>query len=132
MPPKLTSTLAALGAENDPDLLVEAMRVIGGSWSELPQVRRSAETTTDVSDMTASALQTCLAAALDDFRSTVVAAWPADRVAARVSAEKLITAIDDLWYPAMDDLVVISAAGDHTTVLVLDHEEQLTITRLPR
>ncbi|MEU2236937.1 hypothetical protein [Streptomyces vietnamensis] len=130
MPPKLTSTLATLGTENDPELLEEALRVIGGSWAELPRVRLSAETTIDVSEMAESALQVCLATFLGDPRSPLIVTWPADRVAARLTSEKLISAIDDLWYPAMDDLVVISTAGDHVTVLVLDHEEELTVTRL--
>ncbi|MFI8910920.1 hypothetical protein ACIGW4_04780 [Streptomyces sp. NPDC053513] len=121
-----------MGAEHDPELLEEALRVMGGSWAELPRVRRSAEAATDVSEMTESALQVCLAEALGDLPSTLIAVWPADRVAAGLTSEELITAIDDLWYPSMDDLVVISTAGDHTTVLVLDHEEQLTVTRLPR
>ncbi|MEU7070637.1 hypothetical protein AB0B30_08710 [Streptomyces narbonensis] len=131
MPPKLSSTLAALGADSDPDLLEEAVRVLGGSWAELARVRRAAEATTDVSEMSESDLRACLATALSGTSAPVIAVWPTDRAAAGITTESLITAIDDLWYPAMDDLVVIAGTGDHTTVLVLDHEERMTVTRLP-
>ncbi|MYS06902.1 hypothetical protein GTW71_10750 [Streptomyces sp. SID6041] len=59
----------------------------------------------------------------------MLVAWPADRVAARIRVALLLRSIDGLWYPAMDDLVVLTDEPERT-VVVLDHEEQLTCTRI--
>ncbi|WMX46169.1 hypothetical protein RGF97_16810 [Streptomyces roseicoloratus] len=73
----------------------------------------------------------CLAAHLHDLQAGVLAAWPADQVAARVTGAQLISAIGDLWYPAMDDLVIIDLQEGSISVLVLDHEERFMAARLP-
>ncbi|MFB7025345.1 MULTISPECIES: hypothetical protein [unclassified Streptomyces] len=81
--------------------------------------------------MTEATLQSCMTANLGDLRSTVLVAWPSDRVAVKITGAQLVATIDDLWYPGMDDLVVVCPAGNPTKVVVLDHEEQLSVIRLP-
>ncbi|MER5306850.1 hypothetical protein ABT034_03480 [Streptomyces sp. NPDC002773] len=130
MPPGLTSTLAAIGVGTDSTLLDEVVRAVGGSWSELNHLRRTADSTVDVSEMTDDEVRAALATQLQDPQTDVTVAWPADRVAAKMTVSQLLTAIDDLWYPAMDDVVIVQAESAGTTVVVLDHEEQLTATRL--
>ncbi|MFD5104796.1 hypothetical protein [Streptomyces cinereoruber] len=60
----------------------------------------------------------------------VKTAWPADGIATRMTAERLLSSLDDLWYPAMDVLVVLHEDANGTSVLVLDHEERLTVVRM--
>jgi hypothetical protein len=38
--------------------------------------------------------------------------------------------VDDLWFPAMDDIVAVLHAGSDLMVLVLDHEELITLSIL--
>ncbi|MFG3493150.1 hypothetical protein [Streptomyces sp. NPDC047972] len=129
MPPKLASTLEALGAESSPEMFDEFVRAIGGSLSDLVRIRHNAEKRTDLSEATVPELRAAVEARLQGAGESVLAVWPADRVAARIHVALLLQSIDDLWYPAMDDLVVI-ADEPEPTVVVLDHEEQLTCTRL--
>lgn len=35
---------------------------------------------------------------------------------------------DDLWLPAMDDIVAVLRSGTQLMVLVLDHEELITLS----
>jgi len=130
MPPGLNSTLTAMGVDADSALLDSVIDMIGGSWAELIHLRQRSGTATDVSEMTDDELRACLAIRLRDPAADVVVAWPADRVAARMSGTQLLMAIDSLWYPAMDDLVVLRNDASGTTLLVLDHEERLTATQL--
>ncbi|MFD8644054.1 hypothetical protein ACFV14_27585 [Streptomyces zaomyceticus] len=131
MPPELVGTLEALGAESSPEMFDEFVRAIGGSLSALARMRRNAEGRTDLSEATVPELRTAVEGRLQGAGESVLAAWPADRVAARLPVALLLQSLDDLWYPAMDDLVVITH-GPELTVVVLDHEEQLTCTRIPR
>jgi hypothetical protein len=41
-----------------------------------------------------------------------------------------VTNFDDLWFPAMDDVVVLLDSGGALHVLVLDHEERITFSRV--
>ncbi|TXS16647.1 hypothetical protein EAO70_15005 [Streptomyces sp. adm13(2018)] len=129
MPPKLASTIEALGAESRPEMFDEFVRAIGGSLSDLVGIRHNAEGRTDLSEATVSELRTAVEALLQGAGESVLVAWPADRVAARIRVALLLESIDDLWYPAMDDLVVLTDEPE-PTVVVLDHEEQLTCTRI--
>ncbi|MFD3991910.1 hypothetical protein [Streptomyces sp. NPDC058583] len=130
MPPKLASTLEALGAESSPEMFDEFVRSIGGSLSDLVRIRHDAEGQTDLSEATVPELRAALEVRLQGAGETVLAAWPADRVAARLHVALLLQSIDDLWYPAMDDLVVVFTDESEVTVVILDHEEQLTRTRI--
>ncbi|MFD8012311.1 hypothetical protein [Streptomyces sp. NPDC058955] len=132
MPPGLSSTLSALGLRPDAQALARVVEVIGGSWSRLPLLRGDARYDVDVSEDTDSeALRALLAPWLADDGPSVFVAWPADRVAVEMRASALLATLDDLWYPSMDELIVVAtAASGEFLVLVLDHEERLTCTRL--
>ncbi|MFE6455889.1 hypothetical protein ACFVP0_00260 [Streptomyces cinereoruber] len=130
MPPRLRATLTALGAPPDPAALEEIVRAFGGSWAELDRLRRTAGTPVDVSGATEAELRAHLTYQLPCSTGVVKTAWPADGIATRMTAERLISSIDDLWYPATDDLVVLHEDADGTSVLVLDHEERLTVVRM--
>ncbi|MGW6964021.1 hypothetical protein ACWGET_08225 [Streptomyces zaomyceticus] len=129
MPPQLAGTLEALGAESTPELFDGLPRTLGGSLSDLVRMRRDAEERIDLSHATVPELRAALEERLPGAGTTVLVAWPAERVAARLPVALLLQSIDDLWYSAMDDLVVVTH-GPELTVVVLDHEEQLTCTRI--
>ncbi|MEV4936544.1 hypothetical protein [Streptomyces zaomyceticus] len=131
MPPKLIGTLEALGGESTPEMFDEFVRAIGGSLSDLVRLRRDAEERIDLSHATVPELRAAVEGHLQEAGESVLAAWPSDRVAARIRVTLLLQSLDDLWCPAMDDLVVITDRPE-LTVVVLDHEEQLTCTRIPR
>ncbi|MFF3839516.1 hypothetical protein [Streptomyces sp. NPDC001930] len=130
MPPGLAMTLAALGAEGGPEMFDEFLGTIGGSLSELVRMRHDAEERIDLSEATVPELRAALEDRLQGADETVLVAWPADRVASGLHVAQLLQSIDDLWYPAMDDLVVVFTDESAVTVVILDHEEQLTRTRI--
>ncbi|MFC7928631.1 hypothetical protein [Streptomyces cinereoruber] len=130
MPPRLRATLTALGTPPDPAALEEVVRAIGGSWAELDRLRRTASTPVDVSGTTEAGLRSHLTSQLPCSTGAVKTAWPADGIATRMTTERLVSSIDDLRYPATDDLVVLHEGADGTSVLVLDHEERLTVVRM--
>jgi hypothetical protein len=45
-----------------------------------------------------------------------------------MSFETLAANIDSLWFPAMDDIVSVLHSGSNSMVLVLDHEELITLS----
>ena len=55
-------------------------------------------------------------------------AWIADRLGARISFGTLAANISDLWFPATDDIVAVLQLGSTLMVLVLDHEEAITLS----
>ncbi|MGW0028320.1 hypothetical protein ACWDXD_00550 [Streptomyces sp. NPDC003314] len=130
MPPRLRATLTSLGTPPDSTALAEVVRAVGGSWAELDRLRRTAGTPVDVSGLTETELRACLASQLPSRDGVVKTAWPADGIATRMTAARLITSVDALWYPSTDDLVVLREETDGTSVLVLDHEERLTVIRM--
>ncbi|MFC7973697.1 MULTISPECIES: hypothetical protein [Streptomyces] len=130
MPPRLRATLTALGAPPDPTALEEIVRAVGGSWAELDRLRRTAGRPVDVSGTTEAELRAYLSSQLPYSTGVVKTAWPADGITTRMTAERLLSSLDDLWYPAMDDLVVLHEDANGTSVLVLDHEERLTVVRM--
>ncbi|MFB7278439.1 hypothetical protein ACFCZV_15115 [Streptomyces hydrogenans] len=131
MPPGLTKTLTQMGLRPDPGALERAMELIGGSWGELSRLRSDAHLNMDVSEADGDELRSVLSLWLAESSGVLIVAWPTDRVATEMPVSSLLDSIDDLWYPAMDDLVVleVSSMGERL-VLVLDHEERLTCTRL--
>jgi hypothetical protein len=40
------------------------------------------------------------------------------------------TNVGDLWFPAMDDIACVLYSADQLLILVLDHEELITLSRL--
>jgi hypothetical protein len=121
MPPHLNETLLSMGSQVSPaafpDLLLTAL-------AELP---RQAGSSLDVS-LTTAELRHALLSHLPDTGQEVLVAWPADRTAAWLPYRAVLERIDDLWYPSMDDLVIIDGREHRPWVLLLDHEEQLFFT----
>ncbi|MFF5502827.1 hypothetical protein [Streptomyces roseolus] len=131
MPPGLTEKLAAMGLRPDPSTLERVIDLIGGSWCELPRLRSNAHLHMDVSEADDDELRSALSLLLAESSGLLNVAWPTDRVAAEMTVSSLLDSIDDLWYPAMDDLVVLEvSSADDRLMIVLDHEERLTCTRL--
>ncbi len=100
VPPRLTDVLTALAAE------------------------------VDASDLTPSQVRQWLAGlpvGLDEEASVV---WVADRIGARMTFGAFVSNFDDLWFPAMDDVVVLLDSRQALDVLVLDHEERITFSRV--
>ena len=56
--------------------------------------------------------------------------WIADRLGARIGFETFVANIGSLWFPARDDVVCVLAADDGLMVLVVDHEELITLSRV--
>jgi len=131
MPPGLTKQLTEMGLRSDPLALERVMELIGGSWGELPRLRGDAHLRIDMSEADSDELRSVLTLWLAESSGCLIAAWPNDRVAAEMTVTALLDSIDDLWYPAMDDLIVLEvSATDERLMIVLDHEERLTCTRL--
>ena len=45
-----------------------------------------------------------------------------------MSFETFANNIDDLWFPSMDDIVSVLHSDSNLMVLVLDHEELITLS----
>ena len=45
-----------------------------------------------------------------------------------MSFETFAANVDDLWFPAMDDIVSVLQSDSSLMVLVLDHEELITLS----
>ena len=45
-----------------------------------------------------------------------------------MSFETFAANVDDLWFPAMDDIVSVLHSNSSLMVLVLDHEELITLS----
>ena len=45
-----------------------------------------------------------------------------------MSFDKFAANVDDLWFPGMDDIVSVLPSGSNLLVLVLDHEELITLS----
>ncbi|WP_329576066.1 hypothetical protein [Streptomyces sp. NBC_01361] len=130
MPPRLTATLESIGAAPDLGAYEELLALLGGTLAPLAGVLRQTSGVVDVSEMTLPETCALLRAELGDVEGQVLAAWPGDGVAVRLAPERLLEHFDDLWYPAMDDLVLVGATGEGRKLVVLDHEERLASTPL--
>jgi hypothetical protein len=53
----------------------------------------------------------------------VTVLWPYDRVGARLELQRVIEALDDLWFPGADDIWITDSS--HTWLILIDHEEYL-------
>jgi hypothetical protein len=60
----------------------------------------------------------------------LLVAWAADRLGAQMSFETFTANVDDLWFPAMDDIICVLHSGNQLMVLVLDHEEVITLSSI--
>jgi hypothetical protein len=126
MPPNLRGTLLSLGVGESANRFDEFIRLIGGSVENISTFRQAENFAKDLEDCTIGEIQETLGVLLEEASGPVLAAWPSEGVAARIPARSLVGAIGDLWYPSMDDLVVVWSSASRFVIVVLDHEERIT------
>jgi len=130
MPPALTAVLAALGVEASPGEFATVESLLGGSFSGLAEIRRAALAKTNAVDLTSQEVKDWLSELPIGQHAELHVAWIADQLGARMSFETLTDNVADLWFPAMDDIVSVGQSGSQLMVLVLDHEELITLSNL--
>jgi hypothetical protein len=128
MPPKLSAVLAALSVEASTGEFAVVESLVGGSFSGLSEAGRKPGARIDAVDLTSGEIRDWLSGLPIGQQVEVRVAWIAERLGARMSFETFAASIDDLWYPAMDDVVCVLHSDGHRMVLVLDHEELITFS----
>lgn len=128
MPPKLTAVLAALAVEASPGEFATVVDLLGGSLSGLAGIRRNPVAKVDAVDLTFQDVRDWLSALPIGQNAELHVAWIADRMGARMSFETFAANVDDLWFPAMDDIVAVLHSDSQLMALVLDHEEIITLS----
>lgn len=128
MPPKLTAVLAALSIEASPGEFAEVESLLGGSLSGLAEIRRNPVAKLNAVDLTDQEVSDWLSELPVGQDAKLHVAWVADRLGARMNLEVLAANIDDLWFPAMDDIVCVLPSSNQLVVIVLDHEESITVS----
>lgn len=129
MPPRLREMLASLEVEPSHGVYQSVMDEIGGSFERLGSIRRQPSLHMDASGLDSATLRRWLTDLPVNADATVRVAWVADRVGVEMRFGDFVTRVDDLWYPAMDDVVAALDGGQSLDVLVIDHEEHVTFTR---
>jgi hypothetical protein len=132
MPPKLTAVLANIAVEASPDEFAAVESLLGGSFSGLAEIRRNPVAQIDAVDLTSQEIKDWLSELPIGKHAELHVAWIADRLGARMSFETFTANVDDLWFPAMDDVVSVLHSGSDLMVLVLDHEELITLSGMLR
>ena len=130
MPPKLTAALGALAIEASPDEFAAVESLLGGAFSGLAEIRRSPTARIDAVDLTSQEVKDWLSGLPIGPHDELRVAWIADRLGARMSFETFADNVDDLWFPAVDDIVSVLYSGSNLMVLVLDHEEVITLSTM--
>jgi hypothetical protein len=128
VPPKLTAALGALAVEASPGEFAAVESLLGGSFSGLAEIRRNPAAKIDAVDLTSQEVKDWLSELPIGPHDELHVAWIADRLGARMSFETFVSNVDDLWFPAMDDIVSALYSGSNLMVLVLDHEELITLS----
>jgi hypothetical protein len=128
MPPKLTAVLTALAVEASSSEYTAVESLLGGSFSSLAEIRRNPVAKIDVVDLSGQEIRDFLSELPIEKQAELQVAWIADRLGARMSFETFTDNVDDLWYPAMDDIVSVLHSGSNLMVLVIDHEELITLS----
>jgi hypothetical protein len=128
MPPKLGAVLAALAIEASPGEFADVESLLGGSFSGLAEIRRNPVAKIDAVDLTSQEVRDWLSGLPIGEHAELHVAWIADRLGARMSFETFAANVDDLWFPAMDDIVSVLQSDSSLMVLVLDHEELITLS----
>lgn len=122
MPPNLTGLLDQLGCPRSPDLFSHAVNMLGGSFDILANIRQNATASIDVSDLVGDEVRPWLSGLYPSVNFPVLVAWVADRIAAKMPFSTFVDRFDDLWYPSLDDVIVIWSDGG---VLLIEHSERL-------
>jgi hypothetical protein len=128
MPPKLSAVLAALAVEASPGEFAVVESLLGGSFSGLAEIRRNPVAKIDAVDLTCQEIRDRLSALPIRQDAELHTAWIADRLGARMSFETLAANVGNLWFPAIDDIVSVLQSDSNLMVLVLDHEELITLS----
>jgi hypothetical protein len=128
MPPKLSDVLAALAVEASPGEFAAVESLLGGSFSGLAEIRRNPVAKVDAVDLAPQELRDWLSGLPIGENAELHLAWVADRLGARMSFATFADNVDDLWFPAMDDIVSVVRSDSNLMVLVLDHEELITLS----
>jgi hypothetical protein len=128
MPPKLGAVLAALAIEASPGEFAAVESLLGGSFSGLAAIRRNPVAKIDAVDLTSQEVRDWLSGLPIGEHAELHVAWIADQLGARMSFETFAANVDDLWFPAMDDIVSVLHSDSSLMVLVLDHEELITLS----
>lgn len=130
MPLGLTGVLTALAAEASPGEFAAVESLLGGSFSELGEIRRNPVARIDATGLMGKEVRDWLCRLPLGPADEIQVAWIADRFGARMSFAAFASNVSDLWYPAMDDIVAVLRSGGNLAVLVLDHEELITLSSL--
>jgi hypothetical protein len=128
MPPRLTAVLAALAVTASPGEFAAVESSLGGTFSGLAEIRRSPLAKIDAGGLTSQQTRDWLCALPIGLNAELHVAWIADRLGARMSFQTFAANARDLWFPAMDDVVCVLPSGGNLMVLVLDHEELITLS----
>lgn len=124
------SVLASLAVEPNRYECEAVENQLSGSFAGLAAIRRDSISEIDASELVPSEIREWLGGLPIDRDADIQVAWITDRLGARMSFSTFTDNVDDLWFPAMDDVVVVVNTGGATDILVLDHEERFTFTRL--
>jgi hypothetical protein len=128
MPPRLSAALAAVGVEASAGEFAAVESLMGGSFSGLSEAGRDPAARIDAAGPTSGEIRDWLSGLPIGQHAELRVAWMAHRLGARMSFETFAANIDDLWFPAMDDVVCLPHSDGHRMVLVLDHEELITFS----
>jgi hypothetical protein len=128
MPPQLSAVLAALGVEASSGEFAAVESLLGGSLSGLAGIRQDPVARIDAVELTGRQIRDRLSGLPIGPGAELHVAWVADRVGARMSFGTFAANADDLWFPALDDVVAVLHSGGQLMVLVLDHEELITLS----
>jgi hypothetical protein len=124
----LTGALAALAVEGSHGEFAAVESLLGGSFSGLGEIRRNPVARIDAAGLVGQEVRDWLCRLPLGQDSEVQVAWIADRLGARMSFAMFASNVSDLWYPAMDDIVCVLRSAGNLAVLVLDHEELITLS----
>ncbi|MGP3985643.1 hypothetical protein [Streptomyces sp. 3N207] len=130
MPPRLKETLAEIGTSPSRSAFEEAVHLLGDDLARVPEIQQNAEVSADASHFLAEDLQSWLLAQNVDIDAEVLGVWLSDGLAARASYGKFVEVIDDLWYPSSDDVAIIALNPNGMDVIIIDHEEKISLTRM--
>jgi hypothetical protein len=114
MPPQLSAMLSALGVPASPGEFAAVEDLLGGSFSRLPEIRRHPVAQVDAADMTPQEVRDWLAGLPFGQQTELRVAWVADRLGASMSFGTFTANVDDLWFPAMDDVVSVLHSGSES------------------
>jgi hypothetical protein len=132
MPPQLSAVLAALAVEASPGEFASVETLLGGPLSGLAEIRREPVAKIDATDLTGREVGDWLSGLVIAKHAELHAAWIAHLLGARMSFETFASNVSDLWFPGVDDIVCAARSGGDLLILVLDHEEIITLSRARR